>query len=59
MVAVSELASAQRADLLGVMRDVHGDASEAEFDWFFAGNPAGGGCSRRRRTAAGPRACSR
>jgi GNAT superfamily N-acetyltransferase len=42
-VAVSDFHAAQRAEFLGLMRDVYGEAmSEAEFDWFFERNPAGG-----------------
>ena len=41
-VAVSDLASARRAEFLELMRDVYGHAmSEEEFDWFFDRNPAG------------------
>ena len=41
-LAVSDLASAQRDEFLGLMREVYGDAmTEQEFDWFFDRNPVG------------------
>ena len=42
-LAIFDLAPARRAEFLGLMRAVYGQAmSEDEFDWFFERNPAGG-----------------
>ena len=41
-IAVFDLPTARRAEFLGLMREVYGQAmSEGEFDWFFERNPAG------------------
>jgi GNAT superfamily N-acetyltransferase len=42
-VSLSDLASERRDEFLGLMREVYGHSmSEAEFEWFFERNPAGG-----------------
>jgi GNAT superfamily N-acetyltransferase len=42
-ISLSDLASGQRDEFLGLMREVYGEAMSAEvFDWFFERNPAGG-----------------
>ena len=40
---LSDLGSERRGEFLGLMRDVYGEAmSDADFEWFFERNPAGG-----------------